>query len=268
VKDVRSQPVGGKVAERGATGELVGAQELGVLHAGGFAHPLLHQVVKGYAARLFGHQREYDVAAVAVGEPLPWRELGRIAVEHPEELLGGSELVDGHGEDVVGDLVAGFLVYAIADARPVREQLLDRHLVTDQRQVVPQHRPGGGGRAEHACFDEAHHREGGQSFAAARDRELGIDRGSDPVAAMGQTVRLGEVCAVTAIDPHHARKPSLGSNPIDRFLQVVHAASLSTARGRSARSGCRWTLGRLVILLVIPPAVTRQVRNALNRRAG
>jgi hypothetical protein len=93
----------------------------------------------------------------------------------------------------VADLVAGFLIQVIADARPVRQQLLDRHLVTDQRQVAAQHRPGGGGQVQLARFDEAHHREGGQSFAAAGDRELGIDRGGE-----GRPGRSGCQCTPAA----------------------------------------------------------------------
>ena len=59
-----------------------------------------------------------------------------MAVEHREIVLGDRELVDGDGHDVVGDLVAVALVEVVADPRPVREQMLDRHVVGDQRQVA------------------------------------------------------------------------------------------------------------------------------------
>ena len=78
------QPVDRRVAERGAAGQLVGAQELGVAHPGRLADALPHEVVERRAARPLGDQREHDVAAVAVGEPLVGRELGRVPVEHRE----------------------------------------------------------------------------------------------------------------------------------------------------------------------------------------
>jgi hypothetical protein len=75
--------------------------------------------VERRARRALRDQREHDVAAVAVREPVARGELARVSVEHPEALFGGVELVDGDGEDVVGDRAVDFLVEVVADARSV-----------------------------------------------------------------------------------------------------------------------------------------------------
>src|SRR6185312_8060687 len=137
-------------------GELVGAQERRVRQPGGPAHALLDQLVEGHAARALGDERQDDVAGVAVCEALAGRELARVAVEHHEVVLGGRELVDRYGHHVVLDLEAGFLVEVVADARPVRQEVLDRHPVVDHRQIAAEDGAGGRRQLEHAFLDQAH----------------------------------------------------------------------------------------------------------------
>ena len=43
---------------------------------------------------------------------------------------------------------------------------------------------------------------------------------------MGKPVGLGELDTVTAVDADHPGEPGLGSDPIDRILQLVHAVSV------------------------------------------
>jgi hypothetical protein len=97
VQHVRPQPVHGQVAERGAAGRLVGAQEGGVGHAGGSAHALLHQVMELCTANTLGDERQDHVSAVAVGEPLAGGELGRVPVEDTQVLLGEASSCTGTG---------------------------------------------------------------------------------------------------------------------------------------------------------------------------
>ena len=89
-------------------------------HPRGLADAAAHQLVEGDAARPLGDQGEHDVAAVAVGEPLAGRELGRVAAEHGEVVLRLHELVDGDGHQVGGEVEVFLLVEVVADARPVR----------------------------------------------------------------------------------------------------------------------------------------------------
>lgn len=134
--------------------------------------------------------------------------------------------MDGHREHIVGDRVVGLLVEVVTDARSVSQQLLDRHLVIDQWQVLGQQRTSGGGWLELAFLDQAHHRQGGQPLGAAGNRELGVDRVGDEAAAMRETVCLGQLDTVSAVDADHAGEPCVGSESIDRILQVIHAASV------------------------------------------
>jgi hypothetical protein len=81
---------------------------------------LTHELVEGNAARPLGNQREHDVAAVAVGEPLARWEGGAVAVEDDEVLLGRRELVHWNRHQILGDLVICVLVEVVTDARSVR----------------------------------------------------------------------------------------------------------------------------------------------------
>ena len=167
-------------------------------------------------------QGEHDVAAVAVGEPFVRCELARVSVEHPEESFGRVELVDGGGEDVVGDGAVDLLIEVVADARSVSKQVLDRHLVVDQRQILPQHRTGGRGHLQSPVFDQAHHGQRGQSLGPAGDTELRVDCVRDFVATMGEPVRLGELDVAASVHTHDAGEPRLCSDPIDGCLQAAH----------------------------------------------
>jgi hypothetical protein len=95
-----------------------------------------------------GDQREHDVPAVAVREPLAGREGGRVAAEHGQVLLGRREPMYGDGHRVVGDRVARVLVEVVTDAGSVRQQVLDRHIAADWREITAEHRAGRGGDVE------------------------------------------------------------------------------------------------------------------------
>ncbi len=63
-----------------------------------------------------------------------------MAAEHREVLLGRRELVHGDRHHIVGDLVMCFLVEVVTDARPMRQQVFDRHIVADEREIAAEPR--------------------------------------------------------------------------------------------------------------------------------
>ena len=125
--------LGSEVADRGAAGELVGAQERGVAHLRRVANALTHELVEGHARHPLRDQREHDVAAVAVRESLAGGELRLVPGERGKVLLGGRQLVHRHRHQVIAEVEVALLVEIVANAGAVREQLLDRDVVGDQR---------------------------------------------------------------------------------------------------------------------------------------
>ena len=136
VEHVRAQPVVVEVADGGAAGQFVGSQEFRVGHSGRPADALVDQIMERHSRGPLGEQGQHHVSAVAVVEPLTGLVLHRVTVQHGEELLGGRQLVDRHGHDVVVVVVQFVLVEVVADAGAVSEELLDGDAVVDQRQVV------------------------------------------------------------------------------------------------------------------------------------
>jgi hypothetical protein len=119
VEDVGAQPLVVEVADRGAAGHLVGAQERRVGHAGRPAHPLVDQIVERDTRCPPGEQRQHHVAAVPVVEPLAGFVLHRVTVQRGEELLNGRQLVDRHRQDVV--VVVGQLILVEVSPMPTGE---------------------------------------------------------------------------------------------------------------------------------------------------
>ena len=151
------------------------------------------------AADPLGDQREDDVAAVAVAEPLASRELGWMPVEHRQVLLGCRKILGRHGEHIVGDVVAGLLVEVVTDTRPVRQQVLDRDVAAYEREIGAQHRARGRGHAQRIVCDQADHGECGQAFRSAGDREPGVGGVRYLVCAVREPVCLDELDLTAAV---------------------------------------------------------------------
>jgi hypothetical protein len=49
--------------------------------------------------------------------------------------------VHGNRHRVVGDVALYVLVEVVADARSVRQEVLDRHVVADEREILAEYRP-------------------------------------------------------------------------------------------------------------------------------
>ena len=147
-----------------------------------------------------------------------------MAVEHREVVLGGRELVHWHRHDVLAGLESGLLVEVVADARPVRQELLDRHAVVDQRQVAPEHGAGGRRQLEHACLDQAHDDERGEALRSARESETRVHRVRDLEAAMREAVCPRQLDPVALVDPNDTREPCLGCKDVEFAFEIRHAA--------------------------------------------
>src|SRR5207245_10988549 len=113
-----------------------GRQGRGGTQARGGAPALRDDLVNRGSRGPLGDQREDDIATVAVREPFTGRELLREPVERGEVLLGGPQLVHRDPRYVILDLVAGVFVEIVANPGPMREQVLDGHLVVDEREIA------------------------------------------------------------------------------------------------------------------------------------
>ena len=103
------------------------------------------------------------------------------------------------GEYMVGDRALDLLVEVVADARSMREQVLDCDPVVDQRQVVAEQGTGGRGEVERPVMHEAHHGQGGEALGSARGPEPGVDGVRDLERAVCEAERLGEQYVVASI---------------------------------------------------------------------
>ena len=160
-----------------------------------------------------------------------------MTVQHGEELLGGRQLVDRHGQHVVVVVVLLVLVEVVADARPVGEELLDGDPVVDQWEVSAEHRPGRRVQAELTLLHEAHHGQGRQPLRAAGDPELRVDRRRDAKTAVRQAVRPLHGGPAIEVDPDQTRQAHVGGDPVDQIAQPVavvagvsHASQAHTPR--------------------------------------
>ena len=243
MEDVRPRPVAREVPERSVPGQLVGAQKCRVLHAGGLADSPLDELVIRHPARPFGDHRQHHVAAVAVREALVGCEGGGVPVEHREIALGRVELVHGNRQHVVRDRPARILVEVVADSGAVREKMLDRHRVVDQRKVVAENRARRRRELERAILDQAHHRERRQPFRCACGREQRVDAVRDPGRPVGHPECRRELDLVASIDANGARERVLSRNLADEIVQALHPARVLASDPEALLPRC-YTLAR------------------------
>lgn len=100
-------------------------------------------------------------------------------------------------------------VEVVANAGPVCQQMLNRHVLADERQICAQHRPGSRGQAQRTLADQADHRQRRQPFGPAGDPEPGADRARQLVRAVSQPVCHRELGLTVTIDHHHASESAL-----------------------------------------------------------
>ncbi len=132
------------------------------------------------------------------------------------------------------------LVEVVADPGAMREQVLDRHGVADERQVVAEERPRRRRELQRRVLDEAHHRERRQALRGARGPEPGVDRVLDPGGAIREPVRLSELRLAAAIDADDAREVLLRGDSFDEIRHALHGGQ-STRCPRAERC---YTLAR------------------------
>ena len=97
----------------------------------------------------------------------------------------------------------------------MREQVLDGHVVRDEREIVAEKRARGRRELERPVLDETHDGECGQTLHAARDREPRVGLVRDLVAAVRKAVRLVEDDLVATVDADDAREALLGGERVD-----------------------------------------------------
>jgi hypothetical protein len=138
-------------------------------------------------------------------------------VEDRQVLLGCRQLLRGHCEHIVGDLISGFFVEVVTNARPVRQQMLDRDIVANQRQICTQQRTRGRRHAQRVVVDQADNCERGEPFGAAGDREPGSHGVRYLVGAVSEAIRLSEFTLTAAVHRHGTGETVPVGNQVDRF---------------------------------------------------
>ena len=125
MEHVRPQTVVVDVTESGPAGEFVGTEERRVVHAGRRTHAFVDELVEGRAGGAFREERQHDVPAVAVREPLVGRELRGMTAEGALQIVvGRRQLVARDRHHVLVGVGEHVLVEEVADAGSVGEQML------------------------------------------------------------------------------------------------------------------------------------------------
>ena len=128
------------------------------------------------------------------------------------------------------------LVEVVADPGPVRQQVLDRHGVVDEGQVVAEQLARPGVEGEHAVLDEAHHGQRGEPLGAAGHPHAGVGGEPDAVGAVGEAVRVHERLLAGPVDPDDPGEPvRLGHLP-DRVGELGHCSLPSSTVARPRRN--------------------------------
>src|ERR1035438_6316864 len=104
--------------------------------------------------------------------------------------------------------------------------MLDRDVAADERQILAQYRSRGRGHAQRIVFNQADHRERGQPFSPAGDREPGADGVRYLVCAVREAVRLNELDLTAAVHGHDASESVLISDRADCLRPGQHLLSV------------------------------------------
>ena len=186
----------------------------------GANNPRAHEVVEGLSRDALGEQSEQHESGVVVGEPLARRALLGVAREDGQEVLGVLEGVDGHLQDVVGDL-ALVLIQVVADPGGVGEQVADRHGVIDQRQIDSQHRAHGAVEGQRPLVDQRADDQGGEALGDAGDTQAVPARHRDLLRTIGQAEALLEHGGATVVHSDHAAEGAVRGGDVESLGEVV-----------------------------------------------
>ncbi len=235
MEHVRAQPVVEDITQSGGARQLIRTKERGVDHAGRGAHALLDEIMERYARDTLCNQRKHHETAVAVDEPFAGRKGHRVPVEHGEVLLGRRELMHGNRHHVVGPIGHCVLVEVVADARAMREKLLDGDGVIDQCEVVAEHGSRRRVEAEFAAVDHAHHGERGEALGTAGRRELGSNGIGYAERPLSHSTGLFDGNCSFQVNPHHAGQTYVVDDPLHPvgkstviMMRCTHTAQVGT----------------------------------------
>ena len=109
----------------------------------------------------------------------------------------------------------------------MREELLDRDRIVDQRQIVAEHRARGRREFERPILDEAYHGERCHPFHAARGRKAHLGGVRDLPAAISEAVGPLEDDLVAPIDANDPGERRLDGEGVDRLGELGHARTLA-----------------------------------------
>ena len=112
----------------------------------------------------------------------------------------------------------------------MREQMFDRHVVADEREILAEDGTRRRREIERAVLDETRDRDCRQSFGAARDGEPGVDLIWDLIGAMRKPIRLRELNFVADVDSHDAGETARIGDRIDCLPQLSHLRSRRVVR--------------------------------------
>jgi hypothetical protein len=101
----------------------------------------------------------------------------------------------------------------------VRQQVLDRHVAADQRQVAAEQRPRRRRQRQHAVLDQPRNCERRQALRAARDRESRLERVRNRVRAIREAVCRRERDLLAAVDAQRAGEARIARERADLVVQ-------------------------------------------------
>lgn len=142
--------------------------------------------------------------------------------QHRQVLLRLRELVHRDGQEVVGEVDLDVLVEVVTDPRAVREQVLDRDVVADQRQVVAEEGAGGRHKLEHPVLDQAHDGQRGQRLGRARSSEQRVGRVRDLPRTVREAPRLLQLEPAATIDANGTGEARLRSDGLEGLDELGH----------------------------------------------
>jgi hypothetical protein len=96
-------------------------------------------------------------------------------------------------------------------------QVLDGDVVADEREIRAEHRARCRRHGQRVVVDQADHRERGEPFRPAGDREPGANRIRYLAGAVSQAICLGEFGLTAAVHGHNTGELSLISNRVDHL---------------------------------------------------
>src|SRR5690606_10272084 len=215
--------------------------EVRALHSGLAEDVLADVVAVRHAGALLDDEAEQDVGDVVVADAFAGREVRLLVDELWQEVLCLPDRVVRLVPEEILVLLTGLFVGVVADARGMRQAVIDRHVIADPRSCNADVRHDLRVERDRARVHELHDRGGGEDLGNGCDVEPGVDGVRDGEPAVRQPVGgVGNIGVATS-DEAGARKVVLGVVAVKDRQDVVfkwHGVAPLAARGGMTAS-CR-----------------------------